>query len=438
MNYQLEASPSAISEQSVIGCILLDESTVHIAREMLKPDDFYFSINRKIYTEMLHLSESGQEINLASVLGRLVFDDEFNKQGGVDILTNSTTIISSAAFIETYANRVKKEAVRRKLSLFADGIKDITSKPIEDIGAVISSLGDSLFDLNDYQTNTPWRTFSELVCSACERMIDKSGGDAVKTGYIDLDRMIGGFKPGELAIVAARPAMGKTAFGLNIMTNAMVKDNMPIAFFSLEMTGEELMNRVLSNLASVNGDLIKNQTLNDEEWNRVLSSAEKYSRSKIYVDETPAIDIATLRDRSKRMHKQFGIKLIIVDYLQLMRSEKKKVQNREQEVADVSRTLKAVAKELHIPIIALSQLNRNVDARAEKRPVMSDLRESGSIEQDADKVMFIHREDYYRPNAEQNHEAEIIIAKQRNGPTGIVKLRWTGEYTRFETLDNQF
>lgn len=438
MNYQLEASPSAISEQSVIGCILLDESTVHVAREMLKPDDFYFSVNRKIYTEMLHLSESGQEINLASVLGRLVFDDEFNKQGGVDILTNSTTIISSAAFIETYANRVKKEAVRRKLSLFADGIKDITSKPIDDIGAVISSLGDTLFDLNDYQTNTPWRTFGELVCSSCERMMDKSGGDSVKTGYIDVDRMIGGFKPGELTIIAARPAMGKTAFGLNIMTNAMLKENMPIAFFSLEMTGEELMNRVLSNLASVNGDLIKNQTLTDEEWNRVLSVAEKYSRSKIYVDETPAIDISTLRDRSKRMHKQFGIKLIIVDYLQLMRSEKKKGQNREQEVADVSRTLKAVAKELHIPIIALSQLNRNVDARAEKRPVMSDLRESGSIEQDADKVMFIHREDYYRPNAEQNHEAEIIIAKQRNGPTGIVKLRWTGEYTRFETLDNQF
>lgn len=438
MSYQLEASPSAISEQSVIGCILLDESTVHIAREMLKPDDFYFGINRKIYTEILHLSESGQEINLASVLGRLVFDDEFNKQGGVDILTNSTSIISSAAFIETYANRVKKESVRRKLSLFADGIKDITSKPIDDISAVISSLGDSLFDLNDYQTNAPWRTFGELVCSSCERIMDKSGGDFVKTGYVDLDRMIGGFKPGELAIIAARPAMGKTAFGLNIMTNALLKDNMPIAFFSLEMTGEELMNRVLSNLASVNGDLIKNQTLNDEEWNRVLSVAERYSRSKVYVDETPAIDISTLRDRSMRMHKQFGIKLIIVDYLQLMRSERRKAQSREQEVADVSRTLKSVAKELRIPIIALSQLNRNVDARAEKRPVMSDLRESGSIEQDADKVMFIHREDYYRPNAEQNHEAEIIIAKQRNGPTGIVKLRWTGEYTRFETLDNQF
>lgn len=436
MNYQLEASPSAISEQSVIGCILLDESTVHIVREMLKPEDFYFSINRKIYTEMLHLSESGQEINLASVLGRLVFDDEFNKQGGVDILTNSTTIISSAAFIETYANRVKKEAVRRKLSLFADGIKDITSKPIDDIGAVISSLGDSLFDLNDYQTNTPWRTFGELVCSSCERMMDKSGGDAVKTGYVDLDRMTGGFKPGELTIIAARPAMGKTALGLNIMTNLLLKD-IPIAFFSLEMTGEELMNRVLSNLASVNGDLIKNQTLNDEEWNCVLSCAEKYSRSKVYVDETPAIDISTLRDRSMRMHKQFGIKLIIVDYLQLMRSEKKE-KYREQEVADVSRTLKAVAKELHVPIITMSQLNRNVDSRADKRPVLSDLRESGSIEQDADKVMFIHREDYYKPNAEQNHEAEIIIAKQRNGPTGIVKLRWTGEYTRFETLDNRF
>ena len=439
MDSSLTKNSSSASEQAVIGCIMLDETSIYAAREILSPDDFFSVLNRKIYTEMLALSDAGQKIDIASLISRLIFDNEFNQNDGVSILTNSINLIPSAAFIETYARKVKTESTRRKLSLFADGIKDLVSRPIEDIGTTISSLSNKLFELNEFDIHTPWRTFGETMSISCESMIDTtSGDDIVKSGFIDLDAKLSGFRPGALTIIAARPAMGKTAFGLNIMTNAIVCQNIPIAFFSLEMTSEELMNRVLSNLASVNGNSIRQKTLSDDEWNRVLNVAEKYSKLKAYIDETPAIDISLLRDRTKRMHKQYGIKLMIVDYLQLMHSDKKRIQNREQEVADISRGLKSIAKELHIPVIALAQLNRAVDARAEKRPVLSDLRESGSIEQDADNILFIHREDYYRPNAEQNHEAEIIIAKQRSGPTGVIKLRWTGEYTRFETLDNRF
>lgn len=439
MDSSLTKNSSSASEQAVIGCIMLDETSIYAAREILSPDDFFSVLNRKIYTEMLELSDAGQKIDIASLISRLIFDNEFNQNDGVSILTNSINLIPSAAFIETYARKVKTESTRRKLSLFADGIKDLVSRPIEDVGTMISSLSDKLFELNEFDIHTPWRTFGETMSISCESMIDTtSGDDVVKSGFIDLDAKLSGFRPGALTIIAARPAMGKTAFGLNIMTNAIVGQNIPIAFFSLEMTSEELMNRVLSNLASVNGNSIRQKTLSDDEWNRVLNVAEKYSKLKAYIDETPAIDISLLRDRTKRMHKQYGIKLMIVDYLQLMHSDKKRIQNREQEIADISRGLKWIAKELHIPVIALAQLNRAVDTRAEKRPVLSDLRESGSIEQDADNVLFIHREDYYRPNAEQNHEAEIIIAKQRSGPTGVIKLRWTGEYTRFETLDNRF
>lgn len=433
-----EIKPSTTAEMSVIGCVMIDDSTIHVVREILKPEDFYDKLNQRVYEEMLYLADSGQSINISTLMNRLIYDETFNKFNGINLLTESSGMIPSASFIEEYAYKVKKESTRRKLSLFADAVKDIISKPIEDIGSVISSLNDRLYELNECTLKVPWRDFNDVLSETCEKMIDKTTEDCVKSGYVDLDLMTNGFRPGTLTIIAARPAMGKTALGLNIMTNAAIKNQISTAFFSLEMTCEELMNRILSNLASVNGNSIKNKMLRDDEWGRILEVAEKYTGSPIHIDETPGIDISVLRDRVVRMHKQFGIKLLIVDYLQLMRSDKKRIQNREQEVADISRSLKGIAKELHIPVIALSQLNRAVNARAEKRPVLSDLRESGSIEQDADNIMFIHREDYYHPNDTPTNEAEIIIAKQRSGPTGTVKLRWTGEFTRFDTLENRF
>lgn len=353
-----EIKPSTTAEISVIGCVMIDDSTIHVVREILKPEDFYDKLNQRVYEEMLYLADSGQSINISTLMNRLIYDETFNKFNGINLLTESSGMIPSASFIEEYAYKVKKESTRRKLSLFADAVKDIISKPIEDMGSVISSLNDKLYELNECTLKVPWRDFNDVLSETCEKMIDKTTEDCIKSGYVDLDLMTNGFRPGTLTIIAARPAMGKTALGLNIMTNAAIKNQIPTAFFSLEMTCEELMNRILSNLASVNGNSIKNKMLRDDEWGRILEVAEKYTGSPIHIDETPGIDISVLRDRVVRMHKQFGVKLLIVDYLQLMRSDKKRIQNREQEVADISRSLKGIAKELHIPVIALSQLNR--------------------------------------------------------------------------------
>lgn len=429
----------SLHEQSVIGCIIIDETTLYIAREILKPDDFSSLIAQMIFKEMCNLNDNGSPVNIATVLGNLVYDPGFNNSGGIDYLTKAPTNVATSSMIVDYANQVKAASVRRKLGLFADNLKKVTGEPIDDVNELIAKLGEQLFELGYNTVNTPWKTMKTALSETCESLVNiESDSEVIHSGYVDLDAKITGFRPGALTIIAARPAMGKTAFGLNLLVNAALNSNCPVAFFSLEMTSEELVSRILSCVASINGNSIRQKHLTDDEWGRLLVAAEKYSKANVFIDETAAIDISTLRDRAKRLYKQFGIKMIIVDYLQLMKSDKKRIQNREQEVADISRTLKGIAKELHIPVISLAQLNRSLDSRADKRPVLSDLRESGSIEQDADNILFIHREDYYHPNDTPTNEAEIIIAKQRSGPTGIVKLRWEGQYTRFSTIENVF
>lgn len=428
----------ALHEQCVIGCVILDETTLCIARELLSPDDFESTMARIIFKEMCELNDAGSLVNTATILGKLVYNDVFNNNGGVDYLVSAPNNVATASMITDYAKHVKEASVRKKLSYFADSLKTITSEPIDDINTLISTLGDQLFELSENAVTTPWKSFRSAMSETCLSIFENKDENVIKTGYPDLDAKLTGLRPGALTIVAARPAMGKTAFGLNILIHAALDYKCPVAFFSLEMTSTELMNRVLSCVASINGNAIRQKSLSDEEYNRLVTAAERYSDADIFIDETPAIDVSTLRDRVKRMHKQYGIKLLIVDYLQLMRSDKKRILNREQEVADISRTLKGIAKELSIPVISLAQLNRALDSRADKRPVLSDLRESGSIEQDADNILFIHREDYYHPNDTPNNEAEIIIAKQRSGPTGVIKLHWEGEYTRFTSIEHQF
>lgn len=427
-----------LQEQRVIGCVLLDETTLYLIREILSPDDFSNALSRVIFSEMCSLNDNCSPVNSATLLGKLIYNDVFNRNNGVEFLTNAPLICSSASLAYEYSRQVKESSTRSKLSTFADGLKKVTDGPIDDINSLISTLSEELYSLSDDGFTTPWRTFKNAMSDTCKAILEKNDEEVIKTGYSDLDAKLTGLRPGALTIIAARPAMGKTALGLNLMINAALHQNYPVAFFSLEMTTEELMNRVFSCIATINGNSLRQKHLTDEEWNRLVNVAELYSKANVFIDETPAIDISTLRDRARRMHKQYGIKLLIVDYLQLIKSDKKRIQSREQEVADISRTLKGIAKELHIPVISLSQLNRQLDGRADKRPIMSDLRESGSIEQDADNIIFIHREDYYHPGDQPTNEAEIIIAKQRSGPTGVVKLHWEGEYTRFTSIDNNF
>lgn len=425
------------AEKSVIGAVMIDETVLGIAREIVSVDDFFTAIHQQIFKSMCELSDAGAPINLASLSVNLANNQQFNNDGGIQYLIECSHTCVSASMIEYDAKLVRDDSVRRKLLSFSDSVKAIATQNVADIDAVISSLSTELLSLSETTAVTPWVPLSTSLKRVCSQMLDDSVSETIPSGFIDLDAKLTGFKPGALTIIAARPAMGKTALGLNIMSNMAIDGGIPVAFFSLEMTADELTNRLISGRAKVNGNAIRQKKMSENECERYLDAVKIINDAKVYIDETPALDISVLRDRARRMSVQYGIRALIVDYLQLMTSGNKRVQNREQEIATISRGLKNIAKELHIPVIAMAQLNRSVETRAEKRPVLSDLRESGSMEQDADVVMFIHREDYYQPNAEPTHEAEVTIAKHRNGPTGVVKLHWQGEYTLFSNAEHQ-
>lgn len=426
------------AEQYIIGSILLDPSTIDIVKGYISDRDLYAEYNREIFRAMCDLSNKGTHIDLASLLGALINASSFNNNGGVAILMRATEICPTASLVEQYCKSVKKYVAMRALEYFGEQAKQAASAKNGDVYAYISTLKNELEKIGDGRAESFYVPFDKATNDVIASLRNSNDERTVTSGFIDLDKMIVGFKPGTLTIIAARPAMGKTAFGLNILANSVFKQDVPTAFFSLEMTASELVKRIISCKELVNGNAMKTGKLSDGELTRVLDFGAKYSNSKVYIDETPALDIDTFQDRAKQLKKKMDVGLIIIDYLQYMRSMKKTINSREQEIADISRGLKAISKELQIPVISLAQLNRNLDARADKRPVLSDLRESGGIEQDADTIMFLYRDDYYHPNETPNNVAEVIVAKQRSGPTGVVKLHWEGQYTRFDNLDKYF
>lgn len=426
------------AEQYIIGSILLDPSTIDIAKEYISDRDLYAEYNREIFRAMCDLSSQGTHIDLASLLGALLNASSFNHNGGVAILMRATEICPTASLIEQYCKSVRKYVAMRALENLGEQAKQAASAKNGDVYAYISTLKNELEKIGDGKAESFYVPFDKAVNNVIVSLRNSNDELTVTSGFIDLDKMIVGFKPGTLTIIAARPAMGKTAFALNILVNSVLKQDVPTAFFSLEMTAFELVKRIISFKELVNGTALKTGNLSDGEMERVLDFGEKYSNAKVYIDETPALDIDTFHDRAKQLKEKKNVGLIIIDYLQYMRSFKKTINSREQEIADISRGLKAISKELQIPVISLAQLNRNLDARADKRPVLSDLRESGGIEQDADTIMFLYRDDYYHPNETPNNVTEVIVAKQRSGPTGVVKLHWEGQYTRFDNLDKYF
>ena len=431
-----QAKPiSDAAERAVIGSILIDPSVVSIAREIAKPADFEGELNRNIYEVICRLADAGQPIDIATVGTPLMADASFKDAGQFCYLSEICANLPSALNIERYAQLVRNDALRRKLAAFSAELAVMAQRPIDDPDTLISQIGDRLANLAQNSSNSACMTFRDVIMCSCAEMTQDGANSAIKSGFCELDQMLSGFRPGSLTIIAARPAMGKTALGLNIAAHAAMDEGIKTLFFSLEMTGAELGTRILSSRARVDSVRIKQMRLTTEDMRAILDAAEKYRNSPIYVDETPGLDIAVIRERAKRMHRQHGIQLIIIDYLQLIRSANRRIQNREQEVADISRSLKALAKELAVPVIALAQLNRAVDSRPDKRPWLSDLRESGSVEQDADNVLFIHREGYYQRNPDDT-SAEIIIAKQRSGPTGTVNLSWNGRFTLFENINH--
>lgn len=441
---QIQYTAHAIdAEKNVLGSILLDPSVLTIASDALQTDDFFTTAHQAIFSMMKKLDESHQPVDAAIIGSMLSSNQSFNEAGGIKYLFDLTLQLPSAINIKKYCAVVRNDSMRRRIQALSIEIAEKANDPIVDCAEFIQTAKDKLDSIADRAVEQPWKCFEDVARSAMEDIFAIQSGKmkGVDTGFIDLDSKLSGLRPGSLTIIAARPAMGKTAFALNIVKNSSIGNGLPTAFFSLEMTSKELALRILSSVSGVNSSTIRNATMNDSQWNALFGAVEQYKKAPIVIDETPGISISSLRDRAKRMKTENGIKLIVVDYLQLMTSSSKRATNREQEVADISRGLKNLAKEVEVPIICLAQLNRAVDARTDKRPFLSDLRESGSIEQDADTILFIHREDYYeKDKSKQNNKAEIIIAKQRAGSTGIINLHWNGETTTFSnyTEDQYF
>jgi len=429
---------------SVLGGILLENQALNKALEILVPDDFYRESHRKIFKTLIDLSERGEPADLVTLSAALQQNGELDAVGGGSYLATLVDYVPTAANITYYCRLVKEKAMARHLIEVAT---EIATRGYEggDMESTLDWAEKSIFDITGMKTRPSYFSTKEILkdtFKAIEKLYDrKELVTGVPTGFLDLDQMTAGLQGGDLIIIAARPSMGKTAFVLNLVENAAVhaKTVTPSIVFSLEMSKEQLVQRMLCSIAKVDASRLRTGHLGDSDWPKLTNGAGFLSEAPIYIDDTPAISILELRAKCRRLKADKGLGLIVVDYLQLMRGHN--AENRQQEISEISRSLKALAKELNVPVIALSQLNRSLENRTDKRPIMADLRESGAIEQDADVIMFIYREAVYceackkRDNScEKGHEkdAEIVIGKQRNGPIGTVHLTFRGEYTRFE------
>ncbi len=439
---------SVEAEMSILGGILIDNDAVNRVLEILLPTDFYREVHRKIFSAMLELSEHREPCDLITLTEALKRRGDLDFSGGAAYLATLVDYVPTAANISYYCKIVKEKALNRRLITVAT---EIVTKGYEEQGDVNITLDEAqkaLFDLAENRLHPQYYPVKDVIKDTFKMLQTlyekKEQITGIPSGYIDLDQMTAGFQPGDLVIIAARPSMGKTPLALNIASyaSAEAKEKVGSVIFSLEMGKEQLVMRFLSSLARVDAGRMRTGHLMDSDWPRLQRAAGILHNANIFIDDTPAISVLELRAKARRLKAEHNIGLIIVDYLQLMRGGANP-ESRQQEISEISRSLKALAKELHLPVVALSQLNRSLENRSDKRPMMSDLRESGAIEQDADVIMFVYREAVYCEHCRKkdgsctaNHErsAEIIIGKQRNGPIGTIELAFMGEHTRFENM----
>ena len=424
------------AESSVLGGILLENEAINLVLELLRPDDFYRESHRKIFRAMIELSDRSEPIDLITLSEFMKSRSDLEAVGGTAYLASLADFVPTAANISYYARIVREKSILRSLITTAT---DIATRGYEDQGNVEEFLDTAekvIFDISEKKVKASFVAVGDMIkdtLKTVEKLYErKEMVTGVPTGYDDLDRLTAGLQPSDLIVVAGRPSMGKTAFSLNIAANAAFTGT-GVAVFSLEMAKEQLVLRMLCSEARVDNSKIRSGYLGERDFPKLANAAGRLHEAPIYIDDTPAISVLELRAKARRLVRDRAKKvgLIVVDYLQLMRGMGM-ASNREQEISEISRSLKALAKELHVPVIAISQLNRRVEDRGDKRPMMSDLRESGAIEQDADVIMFIYRDEVYNPKTDNKGIAEVIIAKQRNGPIDTVELAFLSEFTRFE------
>ena len=425
---------SVESEQSILGSILLDKDAIITVAETITPSDFYKDAHRIIYESMMALNNKNEPIDMVTLTDELRKRGYLDDIGGVTYLTSLSTIVPTTSNVKYYADIVKEKSVLRQLIKASNDIINLGYGSGESAENVLDFAEKKIFDISQERTNDDFKPINQVLMDTYDMIesiySNKSDVTGVTTGFKDLNKKINGLQRTDLILVAARPAMGKTAFALNLVQNAAIKGNASVAVFSLEMSKEQLAQRMIAAQSNVELKKMKTGTLNDADWPRIISAMAVMSDAKIFIDDTPGIKINELRSKCRKLKMEQGLDLVMIDYLQLMESDSKN-ESRQQEISKISRSLKILAKELDCPVVALSQLSRAPEQRADHRPVLSDLRESGAIEQDADIVMFLYRDEYYHSDSEKKDLAEVIIAKNRHGETGSVELVWMGSIQRF-------
>jgi replicative DNA helicase len=427
------------AEQSIIGGILLDNHAINSVIEILETSDFYSEAHRKIFSAVVELSEKNEPSDLITLSNLLRDKKQLDDVGGVAYLASLVDNVPSAAHIVHYSRIVKEKSIMRRLISVSTEILNKSYESSLNVTEILDDAENAIFQISENKIKPSFFPLKELIkdsFKSIERLYEKKALiTGVPTGYDDLDQLTSGLQNSDLIIIAGRPSMGKTAFAINMAQNASIKAGVPVAIFSLEMSREQLALRMLASEARVDSQRLRKGFLGETDWPKLTTAAGSLSDAAIFIDDTPGISALEMKAKARRLKAEHGLGLVVLDYLQLMRGRDSLMQ-REQEISEISRSLKALAKELNVPVVALSQLNRQVETRTDKRPQMADLRESGAIEQDADVILFIYRDEVYN-KSEDNPEkglAEIIVGKQRNGPIGKVKLSFLKDYTRFENL----
>lgn len=428
------------AEQAVIGSMLTDKEAVASAIETLKEEDFYREDNRLIYVAILNLYSRSEPIDIITVKAELESMGKFEQVGGLEYLADLPEKVPTTANVSKYIKIVEEKSTLRNLIRTANEIIDLGYDGTENVEDIMEGAEKKIFNVIQNKNQKGYTPIKDVLVESFTQLEElynrKQHITGVPSGFTELDNKTAGFHGSELILIAARPAMGKSAFVLNIATNAALKAKVPVAIFSLEMSKEQMVNRILCSEAMVDSNKVRTGKIDDDDWIKLADTMGDLSEAPIYIDDTPGISINEIRAKCRKLKLEKNIGLVVIDYLQLVQGSSKRAQgSREQEISEISRSLKILAKEINVPVIALSQLSRAPEQRPDHRPMLSDLRESGAIEQDADIVMFLYRDDYYNEDSEDKGLAEVIVAKHRAGSTGTVKLVWLGNYTKFANME---
>ncbi|MDG5789425.1 replicative DNA helicase [Evansella sp. AB-P1] len=430
------------AEQAVLGAIFIEEQALVTASERLVPEDFYRAAHQRIFSVMLTLGQRGEPVDLVTVTSELQTKKWLEEIGGVTYISDLANAVPTAANVGYYSQIVEEKSLLRRLIRVATNIASDGYAADEDVDAILNDAEKTILEVSQKKNSGAFISIKDVLVEAFDKieMMQHQTGDVtgIPTGFSELDRITAGFQRNDLIIVAARPSVGKTAFALNISQNVATKTDENVAIFSLEMGADQLVMRMLCAEGNIDAQRLRTGKLTDDDWQKLTMAMGSLSKAGIYIDDTPGIKVNEIRAKCRRLKQEKGLGMIMIDYLQLIQGDARSGEGRQQEVSEISRSLKGLARELEVPVIALSQLSRGVESRTDKRPMMSDIRESGSIEQDADIVAFLYRDDYYDKESEKKDIIEIIIAKQRNGPVGTVELAFVKEYNKFVNLERRY